>query len=365
MTHEPPALPPASPDPNPYAPPLKGSLGSVPFGPAYPGASSGVDMPQLRRRRFPTVPAVLFLATCASTFWVGVAVHGHWTQGLLYAGALMTILGLHEMGHFVQARRYRVPATWPFFIPMPLSPIGTMGAVIAMQPGMGHRRALFDIAVTGPLAGLVPALAATIVGLQLCEVRTTDPQDSGATYLLIHEPLLFRLLAHWVRDDLTANSHLVLHPLAYAGWVGMFITALNLIPISQLDGGHILYALLLRKSRPVATGLLLAAATAVVVFGYWGWSVMLLLLLAIGPAHPPTANDHMPLGTARTVLGWLSLAFVPLGFVPVPFEFVQPPGPKTAIAFGLWPQGMLLGSAAAMAAAWQWLRAGWLRRVGS
>jgi membrane-associated protease RseP (regulator of RpoE activity) len=103
--------------------------------------------------------------------------------------------------------------------------------------------------------------------------------------------------------------------------VGIFITALNLIPIGQLDGGHILYALLLRGAHWIAQLLLVAAAIAVVVGGYWGWSLMIFLLMLMGPVHPPTAKDDVPLGTARTVLGWASLLFVPLGFTPVPFSF--------------------------------------------
>jgi membrane-associated protease RseP (regulator of RpoE activity) len=112
-----------------------------------------------------------------------------------------------------------------------------------------------------------------------------------------------------------------LHPVAFAGWVGIFITALNLIPIGQLDGGHILYALLLRRAHAVARALLFAATIAVVFWGYWGWTLMIFLLMLMGPTHPPTANDHVSLGTGRRVLGWASLLFVPLGFTPVPFSF--------------------------------------------
>jgi membrane-associated protease RseP (regulator of RpoE activity) len=108
---------------------------------------------------------------------------------------------------------------------------------------------------------------------------------------------------------------------AFAGWVGIFITALNLIPIGQLDGGHILYSLLLRRAHLIAQLLLVAAAVAVVVWGYWGWSVMILLLMLMGPIHPPTANDNVQLGATRTVLGWVCLLFVPIGFTPVPFSF--------------------------------------------
>ena len=112
-----------------------------------------------------------------------------------------------------------------------------------------------------------------------------------------------------------------MHPIAFAGWVGIFITALNLIPIGQLDGGHILYALLRRHAHLVAQLLLAAAAIGVIVGGYWGWTLMIVLLMLMGPIHPPTANDDVPLGTTRTTLGWASLAFVIIGFTPTPFLF--------------------------------------------
>ena len=130
-----------------------------------------------------------------------------------------------------------------------------------------------------------------------------------------------RLLAYYNLWSLPEGQDVALHPVAFAGWVGIFITALNLIPIGQLDGGHILYALLLRRAHVVALALLGAAMLAVVIWGYWGWTMMILLLMLMGPAHPPTANDHVALGSGRRVLGWASLLFVPLGFTPVPFSF--------------------------------------------
>lgn len=254
------------------------------------------------------LPVMLFMATCLSTWFSG---------GLAFSLALMTTLLAHELGHYLQARRYGVLASLPFFIPMPLSPIGTMGAVIAMQPGSGNRRTLFDIAVTGPLAGLVPALLFSIVGLHWSRIVATGDVQFG---MKLGEPLLLKLLAFLTVGPLSADQDIALHPVAFAGWVGIFITALNLIPIGQLDGGHILYALLLRKAHLIAQLLLVAAAVAIVVWGYWGWSLMIFLLMLMGPVHPPTANDGVPLGTARTVLGWICLLFVPLGFTPVPFS---------------------------------------------
>lgn len=236
--------------------------------------------------------------------------------GLGFSLALMTTLLAHELGHFLQARRYGVPASLPYFVPMPLSPIGTMGAVILMAPGKGDRRTLFDIAVSGPLAGLVPALLFCILGLHWSEVVHLTGQPIGLT---LGEPILFKLLSYVTFGPLAEGQDVALHPVAFAGWVGIFITALNLIPIGQLDGGHILYALLLRRSGRVAQTLLAAAMIAVVVWGYWGWTLMIFLLMLMGPVHPPTANDDMPLGTGRTILGWASLLFVLVGFTPTPF----------------------------------------------
>jgi membrane-associated protease RseP (regulator of RpoE activity) len=276
------------------------------------GAENFATVPKatsVRSQRRVWLPLLLFAATCYTTLKVG---------GPVYAGAIMATLLCHEFGHFLQAVRYGVPATLPFFIPMPGSPIGTMGAVIAMQPRVGDRRAIFDIGITGPLAGLVPALLFSVIGLHWSHVIDTTGQPPGFE---LGEPLLFKALAYLMFGPLGPNEVVMIHPLAFAGWVGVFITALNLIPIGQLDGGHVLYCLLLRRAYPVARTFLLFAMLGVVVFGYWGWSLMILLLMLMGPIHPPTANDAIPLGTGRTILGWVTLFFVPIGFTPVPFSF--------------------------------------------
>ncbi len=178
---------------------------------------------------------------------------GFW-PGLRYAVPVMTILVCHEMGHFIQARRYGVYASLPYFIPMPISPLGTLGAVIAMEPRMGHRRALFDIGITGPLAGLVPTLIFCVWGLHLF-ARRGHPATSE--WLAFGDPLLFQLARRWILGPIPTGYDIDLDPMAFAGWVGLLITSLNLIPIGQLDGGHILYALLRKKAHKVATLLLL------------------------------------------------------------------------------------------------------------
>ncbi len=266
-------------------------------------------------RRRVRLPALLFIATCLSTLLAGCLGFG-WSEGWKYALPLMTILICHEAGHFLQARRYGVYASFPYFIPMPISPLGTFGAVIVMEPRMGHRRALFDIGITGPLAGLVPTLVFCVIGLHLSTIAEVQPgaQRYG-------DPLLLKYLAELKFGPIPEGHDIRLNPILFAGWVGLLITALNLMPIGQLDGGHVLYALLRKRAHHVASFLLLAAVVAVI--WQWKelflWTPMLFLLALMGPVHPPTANDGVPLGAGRVVLGWLTLAFIPIGFTPWPF----------------------------------------------
>ncbi|MDA8016587.1 MAG: site-2 protease family protein [Thermoanaerobaculia bacterium] len=260
------------------------------------------------------LPLTLFLLTVITTSWVG---------GFVYSAAVLFVLLCHEMGHFVQARRYGVATSLPFFIPMPLPPLGTMGAVIAMRPNSVGARGLFDIAITGPLAGLVPALACVLVGLPLSENVPVQHTDS---YLEIGEPLLFRFLASWI-VDVPADHTLLLHPLAFAGWVGFLVTALNLLPVSQLDGGHILYALTPRHAHRISTVIFLAAGAAILVLGLWHWSLLYFLILIFGVRHPPLGVYGERLGPFRRLLGWATLAFLFVGFTPIPLSLPDLPAP--------------------------------------
>jgi Zn-dependent protease len=264
------------------------------------------------------IPLFLFLATCLSTFWAGFSGMGRWEHGLIYSACVMSILLCHEAGHFFQARRYSVPASLPYFIPFPFGPIGTFGAVIAMSSRVNHRRALFDIGISGPLAGLIPTIVFCVLGLQWSHVGPILPEIPR-----FGEPLILKWLFRWQFGEIPPGYDVYLHPMAWAGWVGLFITSLNLIPIGQLDGGHILYALMPRRAHSVAVGLLFLGAAATIV--YWWWLPMIILLLLLGPRHPPTADDHIPLGAGRRVLGWLALAFVIVGFTPRPVILDEPP----------------------------------------
>ncbi len=277
-------------------------------GPPNEAVSIALPVARVVRRRL-WLPVGLFVATCLSTLFAG---------GLMYAIPLMTILICHEAGHFLQARRYGLYTSYPYFIPMPLGFIGTFGAVIGMDPRIANRRALFDIGISGPLAGLVPTLVFCVLGLYWSEIKPGHD--------VFGDPILFKQIAIWLKGPIPEGHAIYTHPIAFAGWVGLLITSLNLLPIGQLDGGHVLYGLMRTGANRVASLLLLGAVVAVLYQSVQTgrpspWFLMLLLLTMMGPNHPPTANDHVPLGTGRTALGWATLAFFPLGFTPTPFIF--------------------------------------------
>ena len=283
---------------------------------AYNHPVEGWPPPVYRRRRL-YLPIALFVATCASTYfsyklWYSSAA----SEALTYAVSIMTILLCHEAGHFIQTLRYRVYASLPYFIPMPGSPIGTLGAVIGMEARVGDRKAVFDIGISGPLAGLVPTLIFTVIGVAHAHYQPVLPLVSGG--LRFGDPIILQGIAYWIKGPVPDGMDLVLNPMLFAGWVGLLITSLNLMPVGQLDGGHILYALLPRKAHLVAWLFLVSAIAAMIVFGLLNWIVMVILLLFMGPRHPPTANDSVPLGALRIILGWLTLAFVVVGFTPRP-----------------------------------------------
>jgi membrane-associated protease RseP (regulator of RpoE activity) len=242
---------------------------------------------------------------------------GMLTAGLSYAVPVMIILASHEAGHFLQARRYGVRSSLPYFIPVPLPPLGTFGAVIAMDSRVRDRKALFDIGISGPLAGLVPTLVFCVWGLHLSHVA---PSSEGGLHF--GDPLIFRWLAGMILEPIPDGFDIYVHPIAFAGWVGLLVTSINLLPVGQLDGGHVLYALLRKKARPVASVVLAGAVVAVIggviVYQYPGWVLMLAMLLFMGPRHPSTRNDHVALGPVRIVLGWLTLGFIVVGLTPMP-----------------------------------------------
>ncbi|MEE8451187.1 MAG: site-2 protease family protein [Thermoguttaceae bacterium] len=320
--------------------------------------AAAVDMVRLagdyshppRRRRI-LLPILLFAATCASTFWTGAVewnplehidgaqraiatLQAHWgeetfgavwsqvsdsllhdwRQGLIYMGAVLGILLTHEMGHFLLALRNRIPASLPYFIPVPILPFGTMGAVIGMQGSKADRRQLFDLGVAGPLAGLAVAMPLIWIGILQLDA-TVRPNTAGMPY---PSPLIFRILIDVLRPDFATPGCLYanqFNPLLMAGWVGMLVTGLNTLPISQLDGGHVGYALLGRRFNPFARALLVAVILFVVILAQYVWVLMLVLVILIGVDHPPTADDRVRLGWCRRTIGWAAMT-IPILCIP-------------------------------------------------
>jgi Zn-dependent protease len=322
-----------------------------------PPAPAGGDVGPSERRRV-ALPVFLFVATCLSTFWTGAVAwkpiihlealsrgvsvfvenlpqgsplaalwealavaHMDWRQGLLYMGLVLGILLTHEMGHFVMTVRHHIPASLPYFIPLPVVPFGTLGAVISMEGSQADRRELFNMGAAGPLAGLIVALPVTVWGI-LSLPAAPAPGDS----LCFHNPLVIQWLIEWLRPDYPTPGVLYLNQFnafLMAGWMGMLITGLNMLPVSQLDGGHVAYALLGRKgAHSLARGLLVLAIVFIVAEEKYFWVIMLVLVILLGTDHPPTADDRRQLGFVGKLIGWIALlipifCFPPLGITPI------------------------------------------------
>lgn len=292
----------------------------------------------------------LFAATLATTLWAGygLAPGGDGSlldvaaRGLPFAGSLLAILLAHEMGHWVVARRHGVDASLPFFLPAPFG-VGTFGAMIKLRSPVPSRRAALEIGAAGPLAGLAVALPLLLVGYALSEVREvavgTSATGAASPWALVASLLsgeapaagaggtflgdsAITWAARWlVHGGLGPGADVVLHPIGFAAWIGLLVTALNLVPAGQLDGGHVLYALLGQRRAFLASRVVAAALLAAGLLLSWNWLVWWLLTRAvIGLAHP-RAEIEAPLGRRSRALAYATLAVFVLTFVPVPVSF--------------------------------------------
>ena len=236
-------------------------------------------------------------------------------KGIPFSFTLMAILFVHEMGHYLTSKHYDVKTTPPFFIPGPWFPfgIGTFGAFIRMRSPIFRREALLNIGAAGPIAGFVVALGAVVAGLEMSTVAATDSSMHGLVY---GDALLFSALTHLLLH-VPPGYDVFLHPVALAGWFGFFVTSLNLLPIGQLDGGHIAYALLGKWHRTVSRGMVLV----LLVLGFYGWYIWAFLTMLLGVRHPPILNENASLNLGQKVVGWVSIALFILTFVPVPIYF--------------------------------------------
>lgn len=276
----------------------------------------------------PTLNYLLFFATMLTTFGTAYILNDSFAGAAWFSGGIMSILLAHEMGHYVMCRKYGVPASLPYFIPFPplinpfgippiWNPFGTMGAVIKMEGRMPSRRVLFDIGAGGPIAGLVLTIPAIYFGLQMSEIVPVDDSMEGG--IIFGESLLFKALAWLAVGDVDPNYNIMLHPLGFAGWAGLFVTALNLFPIGQLDGGHVMYALFGERSRFIYP-VVLAIFILIAIRYYPGWILLILLLFLIRIDHPPTMDPHTGLDPGRRVMAVLMFILFLVSFTPVPFE---------------------------------------------
>ncbi len=312
------------------------------------------------RFRIPLLNVVLFLATVATTLFAGAqlvgvevpAVEGSTAAqtlavlgaiakaGLPFSASLIGILFAHEMGHYLYSRWHRVDCTLPFFIPVPFGPVGTFGAVIRIRSGLPSRRATFDIGAAGPFAGFAVALPLLVWGIAHSPVMAVpggaiEAEPLGLVQIVrdyfndapvmiatgvqhYGESLVTWGVQRLVHGRIPPGMDVFLHPVAFAAWIGLFVTTLNLIPLGQLDGGHVTYALLGRRgartfSRFVGAALLLAG-----LFVSWNWLLWWAITrFVVGYDHPP-AYDEAPLTPGRKLAAWLALALFAATFIPIP-----------------------------------------------
>lgn len=275
------------------------------------------------------INAALFIATIITTTVMGALLYNvnpftaplDIYKGLPFSVAIMLVLGSHELGHYIASRKHGVDSTLPYFIPFPLPPIGTMGAVIRQKGPVPTRRALFDVGISGPLIGMLVAIAVTVVGLML-----PLQADSGirAMHMNPNAPLLFGFLLNTMHPGAAVAD---VDPIAFAGWVGMLVTMLNLIPVGQLDGGHVSRAILGqfadRISRVIPLGLMLIGIYGTFVLRQDGeiWILWgLITSFMSGAAHPKPTDDTQPVGLPRIALACVTVALASLCFTPFPFS---------------------------------------------
>jgi hypothetical protein len=267
------------------------------------------------------VSIALFVATLLSVLWVGAMYEGkaNILEGWPFALSLLGILMAHEMGHYVVARWFGVPASLPYFIPLPLSLIGTMGAVIQMKAPPRDRRALLLLGAAGPLAGMVVAVPVLIFGLMTSGDPMPIPQGQG--FFQEGNSILYASLKVMVFGQFLPSNGMdvFINSIALAGWAGLLITALNLIPAGQLDGGHIAYALLGRRARYLTWAVVGALLPLSLLWP--GWLLWAGLVLFLGRVHSVPLDDVTPLGAFEKKIGALAVFLFILVFVPIPLAF--------------------------------------------
>jgi membrane-associated protease RseP (regulator of RpoE activity) len=274
------------------------------------------------RLRAVLVPIILFLATVFTTLLIGSLNRGgnpftnvrDFVLGIPFSFSLLVILTGHELGHYFTARKHKVKVTLPFFLPIPHPLIGTMGAFIRIKSVLPNKKALIRIGLMGPLVGFILAIPIAIIGIKLS--KTVDTAQMNDAFRL-GSSVLFQFIYKIFHPNLPAGHDIILHPMAFAGWLGFFVTAINLVPIGQLDGGHIAYAIFGRHRKYVMIGVIVIMALLGLVWP--GWYFWILLILAFGLKHPKAQDEITPLTKKDKILGLVALVILILAFIPNPF----------------------------------------------
>lgn len=280
---------------------------------------------RLRAKDF-IIPLILFILTVFTTMFAGSMQYlgdferflkgfpGSLLHGFPFSFALLSILLSHEMGHFLTSRKYGVEATLPFFIPVPNPLVGTFGAFIKMKSSIPDKKTLLRIAAAGPLSGIIVSIPFTIWGILNSKIVPSSPEGG----LFLGDSLLFKFLFYITRGDLPSDKGVLLHPVAFAGWIGFFVTAMNLLPFSQLDGGHILYSLVGKKFQLVQ--FFLFPFLLLMGFLWPGWFFWAFLIFLFGLRHPPPIDNITPLEKKDKIIGVLCIFVFIITFHPKPFS---------------------------------------------
>jgi membrane-associated protease RseP (regulator of RpoE activity) len=299
--------------------------------------------------RLPALNVGLFLLTFLTTTMAGADSAGapvmlgvpaslpNLAAGLSFSIPLMLILFAHEMGHYLTSRRYGVDSSLPYFIPAPFPSlffIGTFGAFIRMRRPPRTRREMFDIGAAGPWAGFIVAVIASIIGLARSQVTPLDTSQGG---LFLGNSMLFWGVSRVVLGVNPNNVNVNVHPIALAGWIGLLVTAINLLPVGQLDGGHVVYSLfggrwhrIVSRAAWIGCGLMVLIPYLLHLTFWGGWLLWFVLLIGLGLGHPATTDTDMPLRGSRKICAWATIVLFVVTFTPVPVSLVQssapPPG---------------------------------------
>jgi len=268
--------------------------------------------------------ATAFTTTLAGAFYADKPFEGYisfFLQGWVFSGPLMAILVVHEMGHYVIGRMHRLDVSLPYFIPAPvIFPLGTFGALIKIRSPIPNRRVLVQIGAAGPVFGSVVAIPLLLVGLALSEIR---PPTEGPGLVSLGSSLLFELACLLRFGQFSFDINVVLHPTAVAAWAGLFVTALNMLPIGQLDGGHVIYGLFGPTASRIVSIAFLLCLIPLGVFLWVGWLVFGAIVLVLGPRHPAPLDPYTPLDGRSRFMGWCAIVLFVLTFMPIPVSFVE------------------------------------------